>query len=135
MAEERQVWIVTAGEYSGYQILAVFDDRALADAYAGIAGQGDAWWARSVDIEAWPLNPGAAGLRAGRPTWDVRVDAAGNVYWVEHDPTAADEVIADHGNVLVRMRVEAPDADHARKIAGERVARLKAEGAWPAEGR
>jgi hypothetical protein len=50
MSKARKVYVVTAGSYSDYRILAVFDDRAAAEQ----ACDAESEWDRG-QVEEWPL--------------------------------------------------------------------------------
>lgn len=122
------VYLVTSGEYSGYGVDAVFDDQALAAAWieANTSSRYDRY-----RIEEFPLNPGSADLAAGRGLWRCVVGwATGDVddvmYWGGGDEEEPQHPLREP----VVFTVRAKDREHAQKVAGERVARMKASGEW-----
>lgn len=78
------LFLVSSGEYSSYGICAVFDDRALAQAYIG--GR------EGYDIEEYELNPHAERIRAGLKTHRVALDHDGAL--VRHDEWFGNEIDA-----------------------------------------
>lgn len=124
MNAPKKVYVVTSGEYSSFCIVAIFDDRGLAEL---CAARGD-----DADIKEYLLNPGADGLRAGLNAYLVHVDLDGTM---RYDPFSCDVVderegwTFSDGGAAVCFRLWARDEEHARKIAGERWARLKHDGA------
>lgn len=57
MSDRPTAYLVTAGEYSAYHIVACFDNRAAADAAVEIYNKGDEFilGAREAQVEEWAL--------------------------------------------------------------------------------
>lgn len=135
---DKTVYIVTEGEYSAYGIVAVFDDRTLADAY--VTGDKDRYEMR---VEKWVLNPGADRIREGLKTYTVWLLRDGTVHQVTSDWSEAVQPgrvasYADYQGDRIRRRqcfevtLYAKTEEQAIKAANERRAQYLAEGgAWP----
>lgn len=157
---DKTLYVVTAGEYSDYHIVAIYDDRKLAEAVGGRC------------IEEFPLNPGRNQLCAGlRPheiemardgvvlcvkrtntdSWDADLDAhltsewslfpRGGAYWKMEVPRYGFESCRARYEALCHWRsklsqsltikVMARDEEHAVKIANEKRTQLIATEQWP----
>jgi hypothetical protein len=127
--EMKYVWVVTTGEYSDYRISDIFaeDDEDMARAYAASLDDGDA------DVRQWELT---SGFDVNQVFWQVhdwmddeygiwlsRVDAVPAHSTVNKFRLASDRDGAEYWEGWVR----APTKEHARKIAGEQIARAKTE--------
>lgn len=67
------VYVVGAGEYSDYHVLAVFTDLERAKAYARRQKENEDVWSDTVYVDVAPLNPRT---RSGTSlTWDTDDDA------------------------------------------------------------
>lgn len=80
MEEQFKAYVVTKGDYDDYRIVAVFNDRALAEDYvAPFAG---------YQIEEWPLNPPhALYVSAGMKFYNVTMFSDGVVPLDNHIPS------------------------------------------------
>lgn len=122
MSEQRTVYVVTEGEYSGYHIEAVFDDRMLAEDY--IDRRSPSSWKR-WRIEEYLIN--ALAPINGMILYQTIFDAdESEPYYVEF---ADAEDISEFGDQpVVRpwgpgrlvVMVLARDEAHARKIAQDK---------------
>lgn len=130
MNEQREIYVVTSGEYSDYGICGVFDDRTLADAFAEKCSGTYA----EAGVEVWPLNPHADDLRAGHDPYFVRMKRTGDTMEarrVDAGSRAVGAVMALDVNGDGFTTCFARDEQHAVKIANERRAQLIASGGWP----
>lgn len=134
------VYLVSSGSYSSYGIEAVFDDRALAEAYVAEREGGE------IGIEEYELNPNADNIRAGIRTHSVRLDRAGNLisHWQSYGVfTEPDRVGYSYRTFSPRIEgkahyfeayVVAKTKEQAIKAANERRAIWIAAGKeWPAD--
>lgn len=134
MDEEKSVWVVERGQYSGYEVVGVFTTEANAQLVAD-----------KVDgtVACWPLDPAADQLSQGRSLWDVVMARNGDVEsaqandyqglldeefkcWTRPDAPGYEGMARE---VLV-ARVWATDEKHAVKIVNEHRTRLIAESKW-----
>ncbi|MDP9354670.1 MAG: hypothetical protein M3R02_05200 [Chloroflexota bacterium] len=139
--KKRHVSVVTAGSYSDYRILAVFDDDKLADAY--VKAYNETYPYDAADAERWHLNPMEKQIRAGRFLYSVSIDRDGenaSATLVDEEnlpPSSRWPVLESYRlyNGPTRSRgafiIEATDAQHAIKIANERRTQMIALNAWP----
>ena len=51
-----KVFIVTAGEYSDYHIVGVFNDKSLAESFIKLTNLKEDYICRDVKIEEYPIN-------------------------------------------------------------------------------
>lgn len=115
----KKIFIVTDGEYSDYRILAVYDDRTLAELFAARA---------NAEVEEHDLNPIAEEVRSHKPLFHVKI--IGDVFDIEQvDNSSFGYHFAD---TEIRKRefwnegegfdlyVYADDSIHARKIAADK---------------
>lgn len=144
----KTIYIVTDGEYSDYQIVAVFDDEALAEAFRQHFGY-------EHGLEEFTLNPATREVREGVTVYEVHMakdgDVRGPVKSGGYFDLPATEVSIwgyDHRsnqwtsipymrkhewwNTLF-VRCWAKDERHAIKIANEKRAEWLALGKWPEE--
>lgn len=118
----KTIYVVTSGSYSDYGILAVFDDRALADEFVKRRNEGPHY--EDAGIEEWELNPSGEALRKGMAhyaVWlkeweavdidDIRVTSAELSKPTEYQWTRGKSV---------QMVVIAKDVEHAAKIGTEK---------------
>ena len=56
--KESMVYVVTSGEYSGYSIHKIFDNKESAKAYVELQNEinKELFYSRHYDIEEWELN-------------------------------------------------------------------------------
>lgn len=122
MSGRPMVYVITSGQYSDYQIRAIFEDEAVAKDYADRHRSVWGSWHDTVEVEAWPLN--AAGesprslflIRWGIQDWDEpRVE--------ESFGYSAAEGEYDGECIVVSAR----DPEHAVKIAAEKRAEQLAD--------
>jgi hypothetical protein len=138
----KPLYVVTSGCYSDYGVVAIFDDRALADAY--VEGSDDSA-GYGMRVEEFDLNPGADRIRESLRTHYVELDRAGDLFshsdgWME--PSEADNVtyrwryedgvFTRRRRYVFRATLLAKSKEQAIKAANERRARYIASGgAWP----
>jgi hypothetical protein len=126
MRKHKQIYIVTMGEYSDYQIVGVFDKEELAEEY-----KGDDNWAR---IEEYDLNPQRLKIAPGKAAYRV---------WMRRDGDTKDVREREDGIDTTDIRFGEPDdhglyacvlaksPQHAVKIVNEHRVQLIANGEWP----
>lgn len=140
-----KVYILTAGEYSDYHVVATYSTSELA-AKAKADGLGD-------DILECPVDPTHEPVPPGLSLWYVEMDRAGNADGRVVDPYDRNhaydkipshfvlkpdhEAAALHLGYLsfptsMRATVWAKDLQHAAKILNEKRVQFIAEGKWPA---
>jgi hypothetical protein len=139
MSEKRIAYIVTAGAYSDYGIIAVFSSRERAQAFINTAGseeeQGDDAYSMAV-IEEWEVDPVGPNLPQGLQSWHVEMTRAGDTVrsfvnegmhsWLQAMKTVV--VWLTNGNL--GLNCLARDREHAVKVANEHRARALAENQW-----
>ncbi len=136
--QAKTIYIVTTGVYSDYTVRGVFDQHDVAESYVASFGGDD-----DVRIEHHLLNA-PSDMRGDRHPYFVVIDRQGHIRSIDRtDPGIADlqdEVrdvtvwSAPHPREhfpALHVHCWARDPDHAAKIAGERRARMLAEGHWP----
>lgn len=113
-----KIYVITAGEYSDYCIIAVFDNKKLAEKFGG-------------NIEVYELNAG--------------YNRRGFVYRVIMDRTGGSDISLFLGNFKrgdlskpramfngkISILVRAKSGNHAAKIANEKRVQLIANNKWP----
>ena len=127
------IYVVTAGEYSDYHIVAVFDNEPMATAFLSEYG-------RDATLEEYEANAGYDPIRQGRKRYSFhmyRNGDTGPLLW----ECFADETYDTEFHLTPRIgrlvgyalhcAVWAKDRQHAAKIANERRAQLIASGKWP----
>jgi hypothetical protein len=130
-----KIYIVTSGEYSDYNINAIFSTEELAQAFI------DSFKARSycdMCIEDYDLDPNANDIKQKRRPYWVRIDKEGNVDSIEIVDSAiwfgceiADARISYTYNLqYMNVYCFANDNNHAIKIAGEKRAQILAANLW-----
>jgi hypothetical protein len=122
--EQKIIYVVTAGEYSDYHIVGVFDDGALAHEF--VERQNKAHGHDWGNVEEYLINELAPFM--DNQEWKVWFDKDGNIERIEptyisERPDDAGAIVSDiyyqlHRAVLVRSII-APDEEHAIKIAGD----------------
>jgi len=129
---DKIAYIVTHGEYSNYEIHAVFSTWELAEAYIKTFKWDDD---EGPEIEEWPIDKNSEGLKAGYAAFEVRISPGGDVSkcevsevdrgFGEPDGRIWNDSFKDFdGNYT--FLIMARDAEHAIKIANERRAKLVA---------
>jgi hypothetical protein len=135
-----KLYAVSHGRYSDYGIVAIYDDRALAEAY--IAGKDD-----DYDIEEYELNPHADQIHEGLKVHCVIMDRAGTV--LRHDESYGDLPDGENGvkpnhrwanggsykTYVFEFHTLAKSGEQAIKAANECRAQWIATGKeWPEDG-
>ena len=122
----KKIYVVTAGCYSDYGIVAVFDDEALAEQL--VQGVGEA---TGMTVETFDLNPGADALRQNLLPFLVQMkrdgsEATGKVGSPDEpsfDLTDLEAYVKSRGDNYgddVRGKCWARDEAHAIKIVNEK---------------
>lgn len=120
-----RIYIVTAGSYSDYHILAVFSTLGGAQAFIDACPK-PRYYGDDYDIEEYGLDEGSTLLEQGYQTWRIRFDSDLTIQDVEWDKFEAEleDPVALPYERGVQIWVHAKDEAHARKIAGEKVPEL-----------
>lgn len=126
----KKIYVVTAGDYSDYRIVAMFSTKKLAQSFI------DSFAASTVydrfnDVEEYELNPFKSDLSAGRKPYIVRMCKDGQVKQVKL-VEASDFHQSDrysYGNEI-NISCFANDETHAIKIANERRVQIIAMNRW-----
>ncbi len=134
----KEVFVVTTGEYSDYRIVAVFDNRSLAENFIA-PRQGKIPW---MEIEVFKLNPEEIAIRRGWTVYRVKMRRDGSLEEdVDVAPEDLDEVGSKslmgpyrEGYSYLRSYVIAEDTQHSIKIVNEQRAQMIALGEWPEDG-
>ena len=137
------VYLVSAGSYSDYSILAAYDN--ISDAQAFVAFHNEHGYSIVHDdarIETYLLNPYRERVKRNLPAWIVFMGRSGESEVYQHDPTddesmdlfqqCAGSPLA--GQTRLRLITAAKDKEHAVKIANEKRTQLIASGKWPTNG-
>lgn len=141
MSEPRTLYVVTSGCYSDYGVVAIFDDRDLAERYCEGSDDSGGYGMR---VEEYPLNPKAEEIRAGLKGHRVLLDRDGNLvrhdedYGLDPEPGEVDWQYAggpDYRRVYVfGATVLAKTKEQAVKAVNEQRAQWLAAGnAWPTD--
>jgi hypothetical protein len=122
-----KVYIVTAGDYSDYRVIAAYSTREDADRCVAAA--------MGERVEEYNLDPFAPELRDGWRNWEVRMTRNGHVTSVNQvggTPTTEWSINFDVENRMY-TNVMAPDRERAIKVAAERRAQFIATSGrdWP----
>lgn len=119
-----EVYVVTSGEYSSYQIEAVFDNMETAEMIARLFYDGR--------VETYELNPSMPGedkIRNGLFPFRVWMskDGSGDAFRMD-----ADDFESQIHIYLGRLNIHvwAKDREHALKIANEKRGMILANGKW-----
>ena len=133
MDKRKLVYIVTAGEYSAYHILAVFDNKDMAERFNAECEDSDS------GIEEWYLNPLAAELRRGYKPYYVAMDRKGkttNAFISDAGSRPCEELTAPklRENMFLCGSVLARSPGQAVKIVNEQRVRMIAMGEWTENG-
>lgn len=130
-AEQRKVYIVTAGSYSSYRICEVFDNKKLANEYVKKRSKSNPWFAGCV--ETWPLNKS---MKEPKTVWSVHIDRQGKEVssdsWIdwggEHCRDTASipglKRVTDTTYIIAKST---RGRDVALKIARDKLAEMKAK--------
>ena len=126
----KKVYIITAGSYSDYRIVGVFDDKELAKKFIELYDPSHYW-----GIEDWELNPHAFELQNGYKAYELKMDKDGNssdISQLGEEGYEKDMPIYRFGaGYLLWHKCFAKDENHAIKITNELRTRLIAENKWP----
>ena len=129
--EENKVFVVTSGEYSGYQIEAIFTTRFLAEKYLSACGLND------HNIEEWALDEWSARLEQGFCHYGVDIWENGDLRCPatkehsDNDGYSFPWFAKERGEKpFLRMFCWAKDEKHAVKITNEKRIQLIAENRW-----
>lgn len=123
-----KIYVVTADEYSGYHIKAVFDEKELAEKYIKMLG-GDP---DDIRIEEYPINPNKHELTNGYKPFFLKMTRDGKAFEVNKDL----EYYFNCGNIEIdfqgnmRISMFAKDEKHAIKIANEKRLQVIAGNHW-----
>ena len=145
------VWVVTSGEYSDYQVEAIFSAKELAQEYvdtirAEYKRLNEKLWTCFHDPEEWELDPkDGQWIKQGRKAFEVYMLRDGttdkvaettppidnmlhcSVWYRSKFPSYRDSGVKD----CLHVRCYATDAKHAVKIANEKRTQMIAYGDWP----
>jgi hypothetical protein len=120
------IYIVTAGEYSDYHVVSVFDSRDKAESFVEYYNDNDNW--SEAGIEEYELNEHADQVQKGYNYYFVRMQMDGNTKEICKDtPSNIDNFLSRDLNNNIIDHVWAKDEEHAIKIVNERRIQEKAE--------
>lgn len=126
--KNKTLYAVSRGEYSNYQVIAIFDDKTLAEKFRDSVSNPN-------EIEEYELNPYKTQLRKGFKCFRVVMQKDGSSeteleYFTDDDNRF--DVIQYRGEPekQLRARVWARDEQHAVKIVNEKRTRLIAGNDW-----
>jgi len=135
-AQAEKVYLVTVGEYSAYEVLAVFTTREKAEQFLVIV-PATMTYNDDPKIEECPLDPSFPHLKPGWAFWHVRMGADGSVldacrqatrYYLDPEPTSGEQSWSYFDQLgWGSATVYAPDQAAAIKIVNEQRARWKAD--------
>jgi len=120
-----KIYVITDGDYSDYHIVAVYDDKNLAEKVSKKIG---------ADVEEYNLNPFSREDVDKKNIYFVRMDRDGNVPEIKIDNTGYrlenlnEAGFCMQGNMY--MTVLANDEKHAIKIVNEKRVQIIAENKW-----
>lgn len=120
-----KIYVITAGEYSDYHICAVTDDPVSAENLRKkYTTEWDIAEVEEYDTQSMPQEP--------KMYWKVRVGIEGRVhclreaYYMDGDEKPEINKVSLYFSEF-SINVHAKDANHAKKIAFDRIAQFKAE--------
>ena len=125
---QKEIYLITAGEYSDYHIIAVFDDHQLAKNFADIFKK-NASPCDHLEIETWKLNPHEDQLDTKRKPFFVTIDKDGVVTRCEEDISHyrfRDNGMSFTFDKKINVHCLAKHKQHAIKIANEKRAQILA---------
>lgn len=129
--EAKNVYIITAGCYSDYQIVTVFDDKAKAKAFVEAYNKHKNKYQDEYCIETYKVNDIDVCSSEGKIYFYVSTNYRGDLYVepaIECDPECAGVVNLVHYPTWssYAVTVLAEDIDKAKKIAADKIAEYKA---------
>jgi len=128
------IYLVSAGSYSDYGVLALYDNHSDAHAfmtYWNVHGHDE-----EARIETYPLNPYRERVKRNLPMWMVTMTRTGDSDVMQANPAEEKiQVMFEPSETYDKQRrlrifLAAKDEWHAAKIANERRAQLIANGGW-----
>lgn len=137
-----EIYVVTAGDYSMYKILTVFDDKQLADEFVrrhndALPGARD--WGEA-EVETYEVNKAARQVTNGTNAIAFSMRRNGDNYFHEWQydydgPTTCKfgDWATPTGEQCAHFVIWAKDRDSAVKAANERRTQMIANGEWPGE--
>jgi hypothetical protein len=126
----KKLYVVTSGEYSDYEISAIFDTKELAEKYIDSFSLG---YYTEMRIEEYDLNPNKAALKKGHKAYFVRMDKDGNtkeINILDCDYGFDDGISYTHDQKLMNVHCFAKDEKHAIKITNEKRIQVLAYDTW-----
>lgn len=132
----KKIYVVTAGDYSDYQICGVFSSEDIAKKYIDSFKRGENSWSyNEMEIEEWNLDPLKKEIAKGYFPYFVRMAKNGDTSDVHIEDS---DYGFDRGNSTgfdrdgnLYHHCFAKDSIHAIKITNELRARTIAENKWP----
>lgn len=138
--EQKKIYVVTSGSYSDYHIVAVYDNKELAEKHKDLLRDGN-------DVEEYVLNEDADLAQRGLKEFNVRMLRDGEVEMAsqwdigrgEEECNLEDdeqyywkngEKIVTASYKVLRVKCFAKDKQHAIKIANEKRIQLIAANQW-----
>ena len=128
----KEVYVVTAGEYSDYSVCAIFTEKKLAQKY--IDSFKEERYNDFNKIEVYSLNPYEQELKEGYSPYFVRMDKEGNVEecYISNSYYSFTDKISYGFDIKNNLyyAVFAKSAEHAIKIVNEKRVQLIATDSW-----
>lgn len=125
-----KVYLVSSGEYSDYSIDGIFSSKEKAMAFMYHFHKEDGYGGYN-DVAEREVDPWGEQIDQGLTLWRVYIRKQGDTDRCSMiDPSSNEVGYEFYGNALC-FQVWAKNQDHAIKIAGERRARIIADGGWP----
>ena len=129
------IYLVTAGSYSDYRIVAAFSTDELAKEFVAAYNGSDRY--KDADVEEFEIDSLTRRLRGEEFVVSVTMDREGRTLNVETS-TSLTEYMADWcgynysypGKIVLRVMRAAKDVQTVVKIANEKRVQLIAEGEW-----
>lgn len=123
---EKKVYVITRGEYSDYDIVAIYTKEEDAKVVVDLINEGESY-DRAV-IETWDLDANLKDIRGGKTPWFVRLSLeTGNVSEIHRDSSPYSRVegsISKDALGGVYTTVWADTQERAIKVASERRAQF-----------
>ena len=132
---QKEIYLITAGEYSDYHIIAVFDNYRLAKNFVD-SFKKDGYSCDHPRIETWRLNPYKDQLDTKRKPFFVTIDKHGDTTRCEKDVSYdgfGDNGISFTFDKKINVHCFAKDKQHAIKIANEKRTQILAINQWDME--
>ena len=129
--DKDKVYVVTSGDYSDYDIRAIFTTKELAEKYKQSFIKKDGYRSYFNDIEEYELDAYSEELKNGYKRFNVIMRKDGNTISVEPNDNYFEQINKiSFFNNNIYILVIAKDENHAIKIVNEKRTQIIAMNKW-----